>query len=213
MISGLTGVQVSTQACARYHILWLPIGQNLSPIFLHYYGVIPTHTEYAAMMKTLTLTTHEEMQRYIDQVWPLLVEAYAKVSGGLHYANTQAVLEETSRWRVVLRHGRVIAVTLFKARRGWKLVAMALCRRSGERARHALRRLISADLSRCWMELSERAERFVLEHCGGQHFLIHASLAAGLLGKPVLPCESDGFHYRRVVAGVMKAKVVVGTPL
>ncbi|MGU5545192.1 hypothetical protein ACV1CV_12520 [Aeromonas veronii] len=163
-------------------------------------------------MKTLTLTDHHQMITYLPQVWDLLVASYAKVSGGLLYANPGELLTDTQRWRLVIYRGKVIATTLFKAKRGWKLVAMATCRQHGQRARHALRRLICADLHRVWMELSEQAERFVLSCCGGHHYLIHSSLASSLLDKPVEPVASDGYHYRRQVAGLLKAKIMVGTP-
>lgn len=164
-------------------------------------------------MKTLTLTTQAQMQPYLAQVWALLEVSYANVCGGLLYAEPAELLSDTQRWRLVTRRGRVIAAILFKAKRGWKLVAMASCRQSGQRARHALQRLICAELPRCWMELSERAERFVMTCCGGHNFMIHASLAADLLDKVVEPAGSDGYHYRREVAGMVKAKLIVGTPL
>ena len=164
------------------------------------------------MMKTLTINHSKDMQRYIAQVWLILVDSYAQVNGGLHYDSPEELIDDTQRWRLVVRHGQVIAVTLFKAKRGWKLVAMATCRNQKERARIALKRLIQADLSRCWMELSERAEAFVLKHCGGHHFVVHASLAADLLGKPVKMQVAGGFHYQREVCGFLKSKVIVGTP-
>lgn len=167
-----------------------------------------------AMKKTFTRTldNKSDMQRYLDQVWLLLVDSYEKVTGGLHYSSPQSLLEDTQRWRLVIHYGRVIAVTIYKAKRGWKLVAMAKCKANGERARRALKRLIQADLPRCWMELSERAEDFVIGYCGGHKFVVHASLATNLLDKSVSPALADGFHYKRIVAGVLKAKVIVGTP-
>lgn len=165
------------------------------------------------MTKTLTLNNQADMQRYVDQVWSLLVESYAQVSGGLHFPSAEALMQDTQRWRLVLRRGRVIAVTLFKAKRGWKLVAMATCKMHREFSRRALQCLIKADLHRSWMELSERAEAFVLKHCGGHHFVVHASFAAELLGKPVMiQGVEDGYHYQREVAGLLKSKVIVGTP-
>jgi len=164
------------------------------------------------MNKTLTLTTKESMQCYIEQVWPMLVASYAKVSGGLHFESAEQLIAATQRWRLEVRNKKVIAVTIFKAKLGWKLVAMATCRNYAEKAKYALRRLIKADLSRCWMELSERAERFVLEQCGGQHFVVHGSLVFSLLNKPILPSLTDGYHYQREVGGILKAKIIVGTP-
>ena len=165
-------------------------------------------------MKTLTLNTPEGMRNFIEPVWQLLVKAYQHVKGGLLYRCPADLLNDTHRWRLVLHHGRVIAVTIYKSKRGWKLVAMATCREDKvcSKSRQALRRLICADLPRCWMELSEHAERFVLGVCGGHRFLVHASLAAELLNKPVLPASSDGYHYLRNIAGIIKQKVIVGTP-
>ncbi|MEL4369372.1 hypothetical protein [Shewanella xiamenensis] len=163
-------------------------------------------------MKTITITDKQRMQQYLAQVWDLLEKSYADVSGGLHYNEPAELLIDTQRWRLVLYRGHLIALTLFKAKRGWKLVAMATCRQHGKRARNALQRLICADLPRTWMELSERAERFVLCHCGGHKFLIHASLASSLLDKPVERSTEDGYHYQRTIAGLLKTKVIVGTP-
>lgn len=158
-------------------------------------------------MKTLTLTTQERMQPYLTQVWALLVESYADVCGGLHFDSPAQLLASTSRWRMVLHHGRVIAVDLFKAKKGWKLVAMATCTRVGKRAKYALRRLIEADLPRCWMELSEKAERFVMTYCGGHRYLIHSSLVPSLLDKNVELAPGDGYHYMRPILGITKTKV------
>jgi hypothetical protein len=163
-------------------------------------------------MRTLTLNTPEQMQKYQAQVWSLLVESYRKVAGGLHFDSVSELVSNTQRWRLVIRHKQVIAVTIFKAKRGWKLVAMATARAAGSRAKNALKRLIESDLLKSWMELSERAETFVLQHCGGHRYLIHASLVANLLGKHIQANNPDGFHYQRQVAGQVKAKVVVGTP-
>jgi hypothetical protein len=163
-------------------------------------------------MKTMTVTTTKEMQKYQKQVWCLLVESYQKVTGGLHFDSASDLIQKTQRWRLVMRHKKVIAVTIFKAKRGWKLVAMAIARSAGDRAKNALKRLIRSDLIKSWMELSERAEIFVLKYCGGHQYLIHSSLVASLLGKPIVVNNPDGFHYHRLVAGQVKAKVVVGTP-
>lgn len=165
-------------------------------------------------MKTITVTNKQRMQQYLAQVWDLLEKSYANVSGGLHYNEPAELLTDTQRWRLVFYKGCLIAVTIFKAKRGWKLVAMATCRQDSMRAQahHALQRLIRADLPRAWMELSERAEHFVLYHCGGHQFLIHASLASYLLDKPVEHTTEDGYHYRRTVVGLLKTKVIVGTP-
>ncbi|OOE57754.1 hypothetical protein [Salinivibrio sp. IB282] len=162
--------------------------------------------------QTITVTTASQMQDYADQVWALLVASYAHVKGGLHYTNKPHMLAQTQRWQLVVRGKRVIAAILFKAKRGWKLVAMAACRRAKSAARAALKRLICGALPNSWMELSERAEHFVMLHCHGHQYLIHASLVSELLNKSVRVDEADSYHYVRDIAGIPKAKIIVGTP-
>lgn len=163
-------------------------------------------------MRIIQLHQPQQMQSYCKQVWPLLVESYAKVNGGLNYANAEELISTSARWKLALHGGRVVAVTIYKAKKGLKLVAMAACRHARDQARRALINIIKRDLRHCWMELSEQAEHFVLNYCGGHRFIIHSSLVARLLDKPVSPFELDGFHYRRTIQGQNKLKIALGTP-
>lgn len=161
-------------------------------------------------MTTKTITTQSEMTVYIDQVWALLVIAYQFVQGGLHYASKEELIADSARWKVTFSNNEVIAVTLFKAKKGLKLIAMAT-NRNYSNGKDALKELINSDLPHCWMELSESAEKFVLTQCDGKDYVFNACHAQKLLGKEIE--IENGFHYKRNILGFMKSKIIVGTPM
>lgn len=163
-------------------------------------------------MHIIQLHQPQQMQAYRQQVWQLLAESYARVTGGLNYTCAEELISTSARWKLALHGGRVVAVTIYKAKKGLKLVAMAACRQARDWGRRALINIIRQDLRHCWMELSEQAEHFVLKYCGGHRFIIHNSLVPHLLDKPVTPFEQDGFHYCRTIQGQSKLKIAVGTP-
>lgn len=163
-------------------------------------------------MQITTVSHPQQMQQYCAQVWQLLVASYARVNGGLNYASAEQLMATSACWKLALDGDRVLAVTIYKAKKGLKLVAMAVCSQYRDLARSALIRIIKTDLHRCWMELSEQAELFVLKHCGGHRFLIHSSLVVQLLDQQIESAELGGFHYRRTIQGHSKLKIALGTP-
>ncbi|MEH6540600.1 hypothetical protein [Halopseudomonas sp.] len=163
-------------------------------------------------MRVVTLKHSRQMQKFMPQVWELLRDSYAQVQGGWHYASEQELLDDSQCWRLVIHNGQVAAAVVYKAKKGLKLVAMGVDRALNEIGKRGLIRIIRADLSRCWMEVSEAAERFVMRHCNGQRYMIHGSLVADLLDKQVDPA-SDAYHYQREVCGLRKEKMLLGTPL
>lgn len=150
------------------------------------------------------------MKTHLPAVWALLSQAYESVEGGLHYNSPGDLIANTCLWRVVICEGQVVAVTIYKKKLGLKLVALAACAESKKLARMGLIRIIRRDLKRCWMELSEAAERFVMRYCGGQHYMIHRDIAAKVLGKVIAPGTTD-YHYVRQIQSLAKEKVLLGT--
>lgn len=161
-------------------------------------------------MKILALKSTKAMRRYGSQVWRLLEQNYSQVEGGLHYASLRELIETSVQWKVVVWQHRVVAVTVYKAKKGLKLVALASCSEAKTQARKGLIQIISQDLYSCWMELSERAERFVMLHCNGAQFLIGNELASRILDKPIQWAES-AYHYVRHINNMPKTKVLLGT--
>lgn len=161
-------------------------------------------------MKIVTLYSKASMHKYATQVWQVLADAYASVEGGLNYESLEDLMGSSAQWKVVLHNRRVAAVAVYRAKKGLKLVAFAACKNIKKLGCLGLVKIISADLKYCWMELSEHAERFVMQYCGGDKYIIGNSLVSHILDKPVELADS-GYHYVRVINHVRKTKVLLGT--
>ena len=162
-------------------------------------------------MKTTTISLNDNlaMLKHIDVVWDILNEGYANVKGGLFFRSKMELLESTSLWKVILFKGVAVAVTIYKAKRGLKLVAMSVGRKFRDIAVTALGKLIRRDLKRCWMELSEAAEKFVLKN-GGVDYVVPNHMVEKILEKEVV-LSADGIHYEREVMAMRKEKILLGT--
>lgn len=166
-----------------------------------------------ATFETLRIDHPVDKAHWVNQVFHLLETSYRKVEGGLLFRDEADLIARTSLWKVaVTKKGKVIAVAVFKRKHGQKLVAMAADTHHGdEEAKEALAVLLRSSLERAWMEVSEAAEHFVMKRCGGEHFLMHCSVAQEYLGKAIEEV-GDGYHYIRKIAGIPKTKIVLGTP-
>jgi hypothetical protein len=160
---------------------------------------------------TLTLDSFHKQNEFISEIWMLLKKAYANVKGGLLFESKKELLEKTAQFKVVLHKNSVVAVTIYKAKRGLKLVAMATNNDFRDIAIPSLGKLIQNDLKTSWMEVSESAEKFVMRN-GGNKFKIENSFAEKLLNKAIEP-SIDGFHYTRNIANINKEKIILGTPM
>ncbi len=156
-----------------------------------------------------TVATKEEKEKYISGVWNVLSAGYENVKGGLHFKSKIDLIDNTKKWKVVFCRGEVIAVTVYKAKKGLKLVAFSAGRKFREIAIATLKRIIKRDLAICWMELSEAAEKFVM-NIGGDKYIIPSYAAGNVLSKDVAQAE-DGVHYIREIMGIPKQKVLLGT--
>lgn len=159
-------------------------------------------------MKTLILEDKKDREKYLKPAWEMLKQTYENVAGGLHFKNPEDLLNKTQRWHLALKNDELFALTVFKAKVGWKLSAMA--KSSAKEAKTFLKELINKDLAQTWMELSEKAENFVLKDCEGYKYLKHASKAKELLNKEIF-VQKDAFHYQREILGLQKVKIIVGT--
>ena len=148
-------------------------------------------------------------KEYVEEVWEILKEGYAKVKGGLHYRSKEDLIHKTDMWKVITYRGKCVAVTVYRKKQGIKLVALSVGREFKNIAISALRKVVKTDLKKCWMELSEAAEKFVMQ-LGGDKYIVPNNIAEIVLGKPI-KLTSDGIHYVREIMGVPKEKVLVGT--
>lgn len=161
---------------------------------------------------TKQIKTQLQMAQFVKPVWKLLSEAYAEVNGGLNFDSEEALIHSTCEWKIVFRGKDILAITIYKAKNGLKLVAMCINKRFKSIAKPALIDLIKNEMKLCWMELSRAAEHLVLKYCNGGKYIFHKSLIATLLNKSVSTESPDCYHYYRSIKNIRKLKTVVGTP-
>lgn len=162
--------------------------------------------------KTLTLKRNTQKTKYIEMVWKLLVDGYRDVEGGLFFENQETLLKNTVQWKIIIYKEKIIAVTIYKKKKGLKLVALTVSKLHKYKniALDALSALIKKDLKSCWMELSEGAEKFVMKFA--KEYVIPNNLVAHILDKTV-ELNEDGVHYLRVIKNIKKEKILLGTPI
>jgi len=160
-------------------------------------------------VKLKKVETNIEKEQYVNSVWKVLKEGYSNVKGGLYFKSKKDLIDQTAYWKVVLYRDRVVAVTVYKVKKGLKLVALSTGNKYREVALNVLRRVIKRDLKKCWMELSEAAEKFVLR-LGGDRYIIPNDIVEKILEKNIQLVD-DGVHYIREIMGLKKEKILVGT--
>ena len=160
-------------------------------------------------IKVKPVKEQKDKKHYVNTVWEILNAGYKHVKGGLHFKSKQELIEKTEMWKLIIYRGEVVAVTVYKAKKGLKLVAMSVGNKFRDIAVKLLGEVIQRDLKQCWMELSEAAERFVM-NLGGAKYVLPNYVAEKVLGKQVEPV-GDGVHYVREIMGVKKEKILLGT--
>ncbi len=150
----------------------------------------------------------------VDEVYDLLHDAYANVKGGLHFQDPDDLLRSTTLWKVIYFNATIVGVVVYKAKRGLKMVALGIATMDSTISQYTksmLSYLFRVTFQNTWMEVSEGAERFIIKN-GGTRYFVSNSLAQRLTGKEIVSLSEDGYHYQRRINGVLKTKVIVGTP-
>ncbi|MBF0383680.1 MAG: hypothetical protein HQL69_21885 [Magnetococcales bacterium] len=162
-----------------------------------------------------TLTEEAQKIFHMQEVWNLLSAAYNTVPGGLNFTSHLEMVRKTSDWNLSYSNNSIVCALLSKPKAGQKVVAFGATadkhlRPSGKKA---LTKTIEQMLkNNCWMEVSEKAESFVLSIVGSS-FIVPNNLAAALTNKRISNLSPDGIHYTREICGLQKTKMIVGTPV
>ena len=150
-----------------------------------------------------------------EDVYVLLHTAYSNVKGGLHFANIDELILSTNLWQLIYYQDKLVGAVVYKAKQGLKMVAMAINHNTTKKIRTLtkdfLAYLFKKSFSKIWMEVSEAAEKFILK-IGGDKFLIPNNYATDLTNKDIKVYEKDGYHYKREIQGIVKTKIIIGTP-
>ena len=169
---------------------------------------------YFDRLESDVVSSMVEKSYIADDVYEMLLKAYANVKGGLLFDTPDDLISKTSQWRVIYFDGKIVGAIIYRAKKGLKMVAMAISDSVEYSIRTHIKKMLS-DIFRVtfrssWMEVSEGAERFILK-IGGERFLIPNTLASKLTTKEILSLDSDGVHYYREINGIIKKKVIIGT--
>lgn len=162
---------------------------------------------------TIVIKRTETKEKYLDKVYAILEESYSKVEGGLNFESKQDLLKNTSVWKLMFCAEKLIGVVVYKSKLGLKLVALGLVKAYKELAIKRLYRILKSNLTRTWMEISEGFEKFVLKISGVERFIHANNVAEAFTQKQIIEQCADGVHYKRDINGVIKTKLIVGTPM
>jgi hypothetical protein len=161
------------------------------------------------------ITTIRDKVNIVDDVYDILYENYKSVKGGLHFSSKDELITKTDKWKVIYYDAQIVGVVIYKAKQGLKMVAMGIHTIIEKNLRYVTKQMLvkifKFTFSHTWMEVSEAAEKFILKN-GGDNFLIPNKLAKQLTGKEILELCEDGYHYTREINGIIKTKVMIGTP-
>jgi len=167
------------------------------------------------LLQTEKISSMAEKAFLADEVFSLLEDAYEHVKGGLHFASADELLAKTSVWKVIYFDASIVGVVIYKAKRGLKMVALAIAdnldRSLNFHTKTMLSYLFKITFNNTWMEVSEGAERFIVKN-GGERYFVSNTLASKLTGKEILGLCDDGYHYKREINGIIKTKVIIGNP-
>lgn len=174
--------------------------------------------EHLVLWETLhteTVNCSAERAYLADEIFTMLQNAYQNVQGGLHFSSADELVSKTAVWKVIYYQENIVGVVIYKAKRGLKMVALALSNKLDRSLRKHTKTMLSylfkVTFNNTWMEVSESAERFIVTN-GGAKYFISNQYAQKLTGKEIITICADGYHYQRVVNGVLKTKVMVGNP-
>jgi len=166
------------------------------------------------MLHTEVIKNTSEKALIADEIFSILKKAYANVKGGLHFKNPDELVCKTSMWKVIYYETEIVGVVVYKAKMGLKMVALALAELNKPIKKHAktmLSYIFRLTFNNTWMEVSEAAERFIVKN-GGDKYFVSNKLAHKLTGKEIVQLCDDGYHYKRMINGILKTKVIVGNP-
>ena len=164
------------------------------------------------LKEELIISCKNQKLRFAEQVWSLLSQAYNSVKGGLHFDSVEHLVNSSSEWRLSVVGNEVIAAVIFKAKKGLKITAFCLNNDFYSLGKTELISMIKNSLKIGWVEVSEAAEKFIMNYCDGARYIVNNMLANGLLDKDIV-LNPDGYHYSRTVQNTIKEKLIVGTPI
>lgn len=175
-------------------------------------------------------------EQYRDDVWELLQKAYAPMGGirGSGFESPDHMVERLPMWKLARKNGRIVAVVLYKDKKGRKAVASATDNSAA--ADKALADMLPQEPRRAYAEKSKRAlGAYMREVPNARDHLLTFTQAQKISDDPLIsvrdrwpPLEDEemdsanfalnrwpflvDYGYFREFGGEWHFKVMLGTP-
>ena len=155
----------------------------------------------------VNLHTPQEMSKYIDVIWDILEKSYAPIGGFKSAKDKEDLMRKSGLTKLVTKDGKVVAVKIYKDELGRKSIAGGTD--GSNEGKKWLIKMSEEDvkLNRSWGEVSGAMEHIMLKKGAVP---IPSSMAAEILGKPILSYDPDGYHYTREIQGEPHTKIMYG---
>lgn len=155
----------------------------------------------------VNLHTPQQMSKYIDVIWKILDDSYAPIGGFKSATDKEDLMNKSKLIKIVTKDGKVIAVKVYKDELGRKSIAGGTD--GSEEGKKWLMKICEEDtkLNRAWGEVSGKMEHIMLKRGAVP---IPNTMAAKILGKPILHLDPDGYHYTREIMGERYTKIMYG---
>lgn len=174
-------------------------------------------------------------KRYSDDVWNMLQKSYADIGGikGSGFESPEAMVDKIPFWKIGVRDGKPVSVSMYKDKAGRKAVAIGTD--GSADGKHFVDDTFSQDYKRAYSEKSKGSLGKLLKTVPWdelEKYIIKPADAAKLLGDPVTPVagmspedlpadaqktlerwpQLDQYGYLRDLGGAPTFKVMVGSP-
>lgn len=150
-----------------------------------------------------------DMEKWLDQVWNMLEEAY-KYCGGVKGITKEALIPESDLWKLVKRGNKLTAAILYTMKRGGRK-ACYMASDGTDQGKRDLNAIIYEDAKMkdrdAWQEVSGRAIKVFLRN---GHLPVPNTVAREIMkDKEFDELKDDGWFYTRKIGGEPKTKIMV----
>lgn len=182
----------------------------------------------------LNLFYSDEAKReeYADEVWDILTRSYSSI-GGLKIKGLESkseMIKEIPFWKIAKKGSKVVAVSLYKDKKGRKRVAIGTD--GSSEGKNALIEIYEEDFKRAYFEVSGPSLGFILKTLGEGFITKHLKTpeeASRILGKELPKIGKDDerspeiskflskyrwirkYFYKRELGGKTYYKVMMGS--
>ena len=156
-----------------------------------------------------------EKQKYLDDVYEMIVTAYRDIGGA--GVDKEDLLNPHYMWKMVTKNGKVVAVNVYKHGGKQGTARKGICGASNGtvEGKKALYKMWAEDIAQAdrnaYIELSGAPEHIQIDKLGATPIPFDiAKLVLEYNGHNDAIPSDDGYHYTRDIHGTPKTKVMVG---